>query len=731
MQHISCALLIRDLWKPSMGFSLALLILGQTVSAQEEASVIPAEEPKPQPQETKVVPEGDPVEESEPRPKGSGSEPTDHETIAPLDMKAWKKRYRKYNSWEGATGGMHLVDPTTGASGSVRIQMGIQVFDASDFLAENDNVEQFSQSLSISWTPTQYMELFGSIVNRSTAVNQLDYETRTEDPRLENDFHSQGDAILGLKAGAFVSPIVSVGGDVSMFMPNQAGTAGVQLNGISARVRGDLMVDLQRDKEPLPFIGRFNMDYRFDHSEALIDDIEDRRYEILVSKNPDRLVKDKDIDHFISRVERFAFSVNRVDLFSLGIGVEIPLEVAEEFYLQPLMEWRMSFPINRRDFLCPFQKQQDDSDSDTESNPFPDDSCGNQESASAFPSTLGFGIRGITPIRGVSALFGIDVGLTGTSTFIRELKPTAPYQVLFVISYDYDARPQEARYVEVKGKEPPPPTKSHIKGLVFQQDGTTRKPIADAIIKFANTELSPLTTDENGRFISYGFGPSSIEMDISHPNFQPGKCTAEIKEKDGDVEVECSLMPLPETGEINGRVTDIWNMPISGAKVEIGGATSATLFTDQDGIFSRKVEPGDYTLRIESDRYLIRLANLSLKPRENLTPVFVLAEKTEEITIVIRRGTFRINTPIKFARYSSELTSSSSKIVAQLADYLLRNPQIQKIKVFGSTDRGAQDSMITLTRALAIKRALVNAGVYPERVEAMGGESTRVKIIVE
>jgi OmpA-OmpF porin, OOP family len=693
--------------------------------AQKEASVSQKESAAAQPQPiTAAPPSEQPSHNSAVDTTGSQqSKP------APVDMQAWKKRYRKYNTWDGAAGGLHLVDPLSGAEGSVRIQVGVQGFGTHDFLVTGDDVESMYESISVSWTPIEQLELYGSLISGSTAVKLSNYETKIEDPHLENTFHITGQALLGLKTGAFVTPILSVGGDASILMPNQPEHVGVELDAMSVCLRGDMAVDLRFLDNPVPFIGRFNMDYRFDNSAQLVADTEHKRYENLYAGVSNPPSEKLDIEHFITRVERFGLGVNRVDLFSLGLGIELPLRVAEEFYLQPMMEWRMSFPVDRQDFSCPYRDTKKKSVTTANESPYVDDGCGFKEGADAYPSTLSFAVRGITPIRGVSAILGIDVGLTGTSTFARELKPTAPYEIIFAAAYDYDARPLDVRIVERKVAVEQPP-KGRVRGLVTQSDAPT-KAIKGAMITFVGTELSPLSTEVEGRFTSYVFDPGKIEMAVRHADYKPGACYAEIPANGGDIDVTCPLEPLPRVGEFKGNVIDLWNNSVSGATVEIIGATNRIVITDEEGRFSAQIEPGEYSVRIDAAGYLLRLGSFTLPARGTVLREFVLAKKPEKSAVSLTGDTIAIKTPLTFDKNTGKLDSKSTPVVAQIADLILRSPQIRKIKIFGSTSGAKGDSMAPLTRALNIKYSLVNAGVAAERIEAVAGDQPKVKITVE
>jgi hypothetical protein len=365
------------------------------------------------------------------------------------DWETWKRRYRRYNSLEGSTGGIHLIDTRSGAPSSVRIQFAINAFASDDFLYKGDEVEQIGQTLAVSWTPIEYLEVYGRIFNNSTVVNEPVPEGDDDRPPPRS-YNSQGSAMLGVKAGDSVARAIALGGDLGIIFPNQSGAIGVTLSGINLGLRGAMEVDLRELDNPAPFIGRLNLRYLFDHSEMLVEDTENDRYAEL----EDPKEKDREVAHLISRADRFGLGINRVDFFSIGLGVELPLEVAEEFYLHPALEWNVSIPFNRRDFTCVYKKSDDDSEEESDDRDFAEDSCMDKEGVDSIPMVLSLGVRVVTPIRGLSALLGADIGLTGTSSFVRELAPTAPYQLLFALSYDFDARPAATPAVAMAPTQP-------------------------------------------------------------------------------------------------------------------------------------------------------------------------------------------------------------------------------------------------------------------------------------
>lgn len=647
-----------------------------------------------------------------------------------MDKEAWKRRYRKYNSWQGPVGGLRLMDPSTGASGSVRFQLGIEGFGAKSWLSDDDDIEQIAQSLSISWSAMEVLEIYGSVSNNSVVVNQRDFASDDEDRRVENDYHSMGDALLGVKAGWWASPVINLGGDLGLMLPNRAGAVGVVFDAIGVRLRGGMLADFRQLESRVPLLGRINLSYLFDHTEMLVEETEKERFEILTDVPED---EEKEMRHLVTRSERFGQGVNRVDQLGIGLGLEVPIALADEFSLQPLLEWQWGFPINRRDFLCPSPKPVDSSDdAATDGAQYEDDSCLKKEGASAFPMTLDIGMRVVTPVRGLSALLGANIGLTGTSSFVRELAPTAPYRLYLAVGYDYDARPPEPVIVEkpVEVAEKAPPT-GRVAGTVMIQG--SEDPVAGAAVTFAgHEELSPLQSGEDGRFFSYPFeAGSEVEMEVSHPQYEPARCSALIPAEGGDAQSWCVMVPLPDTGEIKGRVVDLWGAPVPGARVELRGPSAVLSTTDESGAFQEKAGAGRYEARVEADGYLIRASSFTLEPRGSVSPELVLVSRPPKARVSVQGQQIRVAGQIKFLPGTGDLDPKSEPLVAELADLLHRELSILRIKIEGPSAGTKGDEMLPLTRALAVKQRLVNMGVEPERINVAGGKGANVKITIE
>lgn len=637
------------------------------------------------------------------------------DTVAPaepIDVHAWLEAHRKFNTWAGTTGGFGLVDPSSGAPGSFRMQLGFDFFSANDVLSTGDSLEANGQSLSLSWTALEMLEAYALVVNR-TAVSE--------------NLQALGDITVGGKLFHAFTPVVSWGGDLRVNLNSGIGSATPDLAGTSVGLRTSLSTDFRNLASSVPLIGRVNLGYLWDNSGAMAADDEKRRYQTVVDMYPNPLPPDDETRHLLTRQERFGLGINRVDMINMGIGGEIPLEVARDFYLHPLIEWQWGIPVNRQGYDCPAIVGAE--------NPGEvggaQDSCLNKEGVGAWPMTLSFGLRAVTPLRGISGFAGADFGLTGTSKFVRELAPTAPYRVLFGLSVDYDARPAEVQVVEREVRVEIPPEvviTGRVTGVVVDEGFNT--PIAGATVALTGRELSALTTDENGRFVTYDLPPGEVQFALTHPAYADGSCSATIGADGAVGELRCTLSALPKVGRIEGRVLDLWGAPLAGARVSFTGPGAFSANTDNAGRFTQSdVTAGDYTARVVSETHHIKIATVRVAPRQTAALEITVVQLPARSSITMKPTEIQVKGNVTFARGSETLEPKALLLIAELADALLRTESL-RVRIEGYKDSGA-DEMQGLSRALAIRQRLVDAGVNPERLTAIGGTAKRVVFAIE
>jgi hypothetical protein len=298
--------------------------------------------------------------------------------------------------------------------------------------------------------------------------------------------------------------------------------------------------------------------------------------------------------------------------------------------------------------------------------------------------------------------------------------------VLFAISYDYDARPPPPpviveQPVPVAAAPVAPPT-GRVQGIVSATDGT---PIADARVSFTDRTLTALATASDGRFTSEPLPPGAVGLAATHPDYEPGTCTAVIADLGGDAEVRCTLGAKPLVGKIQGQVLDSAGSAVAGARVMLQGPTDVPLLvTDARGAFMvENLSPGVYTVKVEAGGYFMRQLKANVEPRATTLTSPTLTRKPITPAIQVRDDAVVAPT-LRFQGESTELDASSLSAVAELADLLLNRTDLYL------TIQGYGVDAVAMARALVIKQRLVEAGVPEIRIEAKGGGKRSMRFVL-
>src|SRR5207244_2019760 len=114
--------------------------------------------------------------------------------------------------------------------------------------------------------------------------------------------------------------------------------------------------------------------------------------------------------------------VNRVDHVDVGVGGEAFLANDR---IRPFVEYNMLIPINRQNYNC------------KTNNPNNDHCLAND---AVVPSKLTVGGRFLPWKLGLAFTAALDVGITGTSDFIAEVAPQAPWTLYLGAGWAIDTR---------------------------------------------------------------------------------------------------------------------------------------------------------------------------------------------------------------------------------------------------------------------------------------------------
>lgn len=635
-----------------------------------------------------------------------------------------ERRHVLHNSWGGSVGGIHVVDAGSGAAAAFRAQLGIDFFFADGWLTlpgagTDQNHSHIGGSLSLSWNPFDFIEIFASL--RSWANSNAQ-----EDPNL---FQVLGDTIFGIKGYYHFEsiPWLTLGGDLSLGFLNTVGDIGLVGDSTSFGIRANATADLRELENAIPLITRLNLQYWFDNSAALVGQVERARYNALTDPRPcpedpalGTCMEDR---HLLTRVERYSLQIDRVDHFRIAVGVEAPIRVMDDFHIAPIAEWVLDIPTNRQGYSCLFIPGVGTPDMPAVGQ----DGCLDKQGFDAFEQILTLGVRVTPPLRGLSIFAAVDIGLTGVNTFVRELSGQEPYDVRFGVGYAFDTVPQvreiEREVVREVVREAEPDPVGRVVGTVVEQG--TETTIAGAVVAFPGRELTSLYTDATGGFRTFTLEPEQeVQMTVTHPEYHEGSCSGTIPAEGGDVEVRCELEALPRLGTVRGRVTGEGGAPVGGATVALSGPASRSLVAGPDGAFAaQELPPGTYTARVEAEDYLIKQETFEVVAREEANPEIQLISRPRRSLVRVRRRDIMIRRQVNFATDSAEILPSSSQLLSEVADVIMRHPEITRIEIQGHTDnRGGRQHNQDLSqrRAEAVRDWLVRAGVEATRLEARG-----------
>ena len=684
--------------------------------------------------------------------------PAENDTSSTDSPAADEDAFRAQNSEFGPVGGVHVVDAGSGAPGTFRLQLGFSYFSTSQFLETGDESSRVGGVLSLSWTFHKYFEIWGALANRAT-------QNSKSDPKL---LQVLGDTVLGIKGYYPVAPWFTLGGDVGLTFLNAVGGIGLRLSGTNFGIRFNTTADLRRLQSPVPLIFRTNVGYVFDNSANLVEDVEKARAAAYGEFSEQAQV---------TRAERFGLGINRVDHVGLGLGLEVPLQLGSEFFLHPLAEYTLNIGANRQGYSC-LQVA-------TSAGVGERDGCLALQGLAAMPSTLTIGGRVYPPLRGLAVLLALDIGLSGTSVFVRELAPNAPYDVRIALSYAYDPEPPPAAEPQeiVREVEVTPDPLPRIEGRAV--DSESQVPIAGAAVRYAGTEFTAQMTDDLGQFISYPLPAGDVEVQFTHPDYEPGSCTVtmpsqgktarfaeansaepataesaspeaaagEQAQASADAEVHaaapdatsspdasadhegplvplrCALVAKPRFGEISGTVVDTQGAAVAGASVQLSGPAEQTATTDAAGAFAATNLPaGEYTVRVEAAGFMIRLATVTVAASGTATMQLQLSPQPKTSQVEMSASEVKIRRQIMFNKNSSVISERSHELLREIADVLLRNPQVELVEIQGHTDNQGEPELnrqLSQLRAESVKKFLTEAGVAADRLDARGYGDTR------
>lgn len=673
----------------------------------------------------------------------------------------------RYSTLDGSIGLLRTSSGQLGGAGSFRFGIIGEYFGTSEFLRPpslsgtaavggTDSADHVGGTVTLSYSPLDFLEVYGSIRAYANSNNR-------ERPTL---FQVLGDSNLGVKAAFRVARGIYVGGNAGLWLLNRSGDIGLLGDSTSfdLRVLGTFDVhEMTRQSVPLRF--HVNAQYYFDNSSSIVSDTEARRraaqpgFDSSICSTGAAASEPRCFLE-VSRVERFALGINRLDRLNINIGVEAPLP-----YVHPFVEWQVGVPVNRQGYQC----YDPPSGGARPGGAGDDDLCFANQGFSSIPSRLTIGARVLPPVRGLSALLAVDVGTSGTSTFVRELAPTPPWQLYFGAAFAYDTHPVVQR-VEVAG-EPRIETREvdrtppggHVLGQVRDAEGHAG--IQGAVVTFdGHPELPILASAPDGRFRSGRIAPGDYRLRVTAPDYNPGECAVTITgpaapaaaPSDGasstapatapapsgpapetEATVNCDLRAMPRRGGLTVRVvSSVGGAGVAGVPVLITPADSAagqprTETTGADGTVTvGELLAGAYTVQAQSsDRHMGGLAQpTNVVARQSTSVDLTVTRRPARPSVAIRGNLLTIARQVHFQTNSAEILPDSNTLLEEIADVIGKHPELVSIDIQGHTDNQGQpasNQTLSEARANSVREALIRLGIEGNRLVAHGFGQTR------
>lgn len=647
-----------------------------------------------------------------PAEEGAEAAPAEGEGDETEEAAEWAERDELVNESDTKTGGTGLLrtqHAETGAPGQFRLQFVTEWFSAG-FLCSG--AFPCPNTAHGGTTTTDTMNHVGGTLSLGVSLAKLGAGTldaygaimayaNSDNVNAPSLLQVLGDTDIGLKAVWPLGNVVHLGLFSELWLINGTGAVGLDGSGTSAKFGGVGTIDLRGLESHVPLRFSLNTVYFLDNSADVVGPTESARGAAI--GQPVQTV---------TRIERYGLGVNRVDQFQLFIGGEALL--ADE-RVRPFIEEYIGFPNNRQGYQCPPNAPENSSG----------DGC--LANNTVIPSILTIGSRFYPWKRGFSLLAAVDIGTGGTSSFIQELQPVPPWTLYIGGGWAVDTQ-ERPPVIKTKTIEKPVERvapRGHVTGFVHEKDKTD--PIPNAILNYRDhPELAPLATGQDGKF-GDDLPAGTYTVDIKADGYKPGSCDINVPKDQPNVSVDCPLEALPRVGTVDGHVRDAdSSQPIAGVQVELkdSGGKVLRLSTDPSGGYKFDgVTPGAAQLSVEADGYLALVTPTDVKARQEDNVDLMLRPVPKNPLVKLAANEIQIKQQVQFALDSAVILPESFGLLTEIADTLIRNPQIKRVEVQGHTDNSGtpdHNKVLSEQRADAVRAWLVQHGVASDRLVSRG-----------
>ncbi|MCK5800674.1 MAG: OmpA family protein, partial [Deltaproteobacteria bacterium] len=587
----------------------------------------------------------------------------------------------------GLSGHFRTITGDIGGQHTFRLALHLEMFSASDFLVRGDSNGRFIGTLAGSYTPWKYLELFAN------AKSMSNDNTRPDEPgRLDQqvilalgDFGFGGKFIYPFKKGMF-----ALGGNIGLGFLNSVGNVSIDGDSTSFYIGLIASMDFAKISPKVPLRAHFNLGYQLDNSSSL-------------ASFPSYPLSSL-------QVEKFALGINPSRM-QIRLGFDAPLQKWTKIGITPILEFNFDIATGSEDAdFRRFVK--------SVSNPSGPLSDGDMSGSLTAWTTIGVRVR---PLRGFNVSLASDIGIASPGYGFGP--PVVPWNIIIGLSYAFDPKPRiktiERERVRVVVKKIGKPV-GKLRGRII--NAKSLEPVEGAIVTFPGRDLTGLSSDPDGGFLSYGFAAGSIPVMVRHPRYKPARAKATIK-VGAVTKIEVKLVPKPpRVGKLTGTVVDLKSHGVA-ATIALSGPSSKSITANAMGAFNLdKLKPGKYTLKVSAPGYLRKEQKIVVAAGGTATVAFVISKKPKRSLVRVTRRSIVIKRKVHFATNTADIKQDSRQILDAVADVLLGHTEL-RVEIQGHTDnRGSKQRNMVLSqaRADAVRDYLTKSGVPAERLVAKG-----------
>lgn len=590
----------------------------------------------------------------------------------------------------GAAGLLRMRPAEVGPVHTFRVGFHAETFQSDDFIVDGDHHSRFIGTFTAAYTPHRFVEVYLALTSASNQNDRVDPTRRDAEVIL-----ALGDLALGAKGQFPINEIFSAGPDLLLKFLNGVGGTSANFASTSLYAGAVASVDLHRARG-VPFRAHLNAGYFLDKSQELCPPTEDDDVCDFSGweDQTDRLAAE------------FGYGINR-ERFQVAVGVDAPFEKLT-VPLRPIAEWHLDVANGDVDYLYDIEFRE---------NPLLEPNIAGRASQYL---TLGLRARAA---RGLSIDLASDIGIQSPGFGFGPATP--PWNVIAGLSYAYDLLPPRPKtitkeVVKIVERGSGKPKAGRVRGRIV--DAATGEPIEGAVVTFPGKDVTGLSTDPDGGFLSYDFPAGELLVAVRHTKYEAAKAKAEV-ELDKEVPLEVKLVAAqPTGGTFTGRVIDGAGGPVA-AVVRVVGPESKEAQTDAQGGFSLGLAPGDYAAQVEAAGFLPKDRSFRIDEGGTFAADFVLATRPTSSSVAIKGKKITLKQQVHFGASNAVIASDSKQLLDEMVVLLAAHPEIRRVRIEGYTDnRGSKDTNVRLSqdRADSVRQYLTEQGVAAGRLEAAG-----------